>query len=81
MISQRHVDARILEEFIRLARRQFAMIPVGVAAGVVGQVFRRAMIEEASKFAMGLDAVGGEGTFVDSSDQEAWRLVLVVWFW
>ncbi len=43
MVSQRHVDAGILEEFIRLARRQFAIIPVGESAGVASQVFRRAM--------------------------------------
>ena len=43
MVNRFHVDLVVLERLVELARRKFAMIPVGAGLWRVAQVFRRVM--------------------------------------
>jgi hypothetical protein len=43
MVNRHHTDLVVLERLVELARRRFAMLPVGVSHHVVARVFRRMM--------------------------------------
>ncbi len=43
MVNRHHTDLVVLERLEELARRRFAMLPVGVPYHVVARVFRRMM--------------------------------------
>ncbi len=43
MVNRHHTDLVVLERLVDLARRRFAMLPVGVPSHVVARVFRRMM--------------------------------------
>ncbi len=43
MVDRHHTDLVVLERLVEMARRRFAMLPVGVPYHVVARVFRRMM--------------------------------------
>ena len=43
MVNRHHTDLVVLERLVVLARRRFAMLPVGVSFMEVSRVFRRMM--------------------------------------
>ena len=43
MVNRHHTDLVVLERLVVLARRRFAMLPVGVSRMEVARVFRRMM--------------------------------------
>jgi hypothetical protein len=43
MVNRHHTDLVVLERLVEMARRRFAMLPVGVPSHVVARVFRRMM--------------------------------------
>jgi hypothetical protein len=43
MLNRHHTDLVVLERLVELARRRFAMLPLGVPYHVVARVFRRMM--------------------------------------
>ena len=43
MVNRHHTDLVVLERLVDLARRRFALLPVGVPGPVIALVFRRMM--------------------------------------
>ena len=43
MVNRHHTDLVVLERLVELARRRFALLPVGVPGPVIALVFRRMM--------------------------------------
>ena len=43
MVNRHHTDLVVLEQLVVLARRRFALLPVGVSLTEVSRVFRRMM--------------------------------------
>ena len=43
MVNRHHTDLVVLERLVELARRRFALLPVGVPGPVTALVFRRMM--------------------------------------
>ncbi len=43
MVNRHHTDLVVLERLVELARRKFALLPVGVPGPVIALVFRRMM--------------------------------------
>ncbi len=43
MVNRHHTDLVVLERLVEMARRRFALLPVGVPAHVIALVYRRMM--------------------------------------
>ena len=43
MVNRHHTDLVVLERLIEMARRRFALLPVGVSGHVIALVYRRMM--------------------------------------